>query len=198
MTLSSPEFYARRVTINDLTYAKQATNMFNEANKLVCGGWTSVAHTVKAYGTTVQATEKYIKKSVAGEAIMLLAIKRDAEGNDEAIVGALTIEDAALSIDPKPYSFSGNNNEAMLGQFAINPKYQSKGLGRLLMDTAIEAMREKAYKKCPILVSENRDILLNWYKKLGFSDTNVPIPWTMPDQLEMVQDVKFKLLIKDL
>ncbi|KAI8380628.1 acyl-CoA N-acyltransferase [Choanephora cucurbitarum] len=198
MTVSSPEFYARRVTINDLKYAKQATDMFNEANKPECGGWTSVAHIVKAYGTTVQATKKYIKKSVAGEAIMLIAIKRDAEGNDEAIVGTLAIEDAAPSIDPKLYSFSGNNDEALLGRFAINPKYQSKGLGRLLMDTAIEAMKEKAYMKCLILVFENRDILLNWYKKLGFSDTSVLIPWTMPDQFEMIQDVKFKLLVKDL
>ncbi|KAI8360870.1 hypothetical protein EDC96DRAFT_545310 [Choanephora cucurbitarum] len=161
--------------------------MFNEANKPECGGliggWTTVSSIVKSYGTTVQATEQFIKRSVAGEIIMLFAIKRDEEGNDEKIVGTLAIENAVSSLNPTLYTFSDNNDEALLGRFTIDPKYQSKGLGRLLVDTGMKAMKD-------------RDILLNWYLKMGFSDTHVLVPWTMPDQFEMIQDIKFKLLAK--
>ena len=127
---------------------------------------------------------------------MLFAIKRDEEGNDEKIVGTLAIEDAASSLDPALYTFSGNNDEALLGRFTIDPKYQSKGLGRLLVDTGMKAMKDRGYKRCLILVFENRDVLLNWYLKVGFSDTHVLVPWTMSDQFELIQDIKFKLLTK--
>ncbi|KAI8336037.1 acyl-CoA N-acyltransferase [Blakeslea trispora] len=198
MTVSVPEFYVRKATINDLKYAEQATHMFNEANKPECGGWTNVSSIVREYRVSIQSTEEHIKKSVAGEVITLFAIKRDVNSNDEAIVGTLTIEDAASSIDPALYSSSCIHNEALLGRFAIDPKYQSKGLGRLLIDGSMEAMKEKGYRKCLILVFENRDVLLNWYKKLGFLDTNILIPWTLPDKFDLIQDMKFKLLIKEL
>ncbi|KAG1092853.1 hypothetical protein G6F42_019098 [Rhizopus arrhizus] len=66
-----PEFYARRATLNDLKYAQQITDVFNEA-----------------FGSK--------NSNVAGNMMHILLFQRDEQGNDKAAVGTLTVEKDGL------------------------------------------------------------------------------------------------------
>ncbi|KAI8091089.1 acyl-CoA N-acyltransferase [Gilbertella persicaria] len=191
-----PEFYVRRVTLDDLKYAEQATAVFNAAYSSDNEGWTSISKIIKDYGTTRETTEDYIRRSVQGQVVQFFAFQRDSEGNDQAVVGSLVVEDPLVGLDHSHFALSGK--EGLLGRFSVNPKYQSKGIGRVLMEAGLTAMRETGYTTCLILVFENRDTVLRWYEKLGFVDTGKRVPFSRSRGFEMMQDVRFKLMTKDL
>ncbi|KZS88672.1 acyl-CoA N-acyltransferase [Sistotremastrum niveocremeum HHB9708] len=109
----------------------------------------------------------------------------------EAAVVALVPE----SIQPTPPSPSS----AMLGLFAVQPEYQSKGVGRALTEAAFSLMRtEWGTQVCVIWVLETRTELLAWYEKLGFVWDGVRLrDFVWPDKL-IKKSVRFRIMEKQL
>lgn len=91
--------------------------------------------------------------------------------------------------------FPGNINmdEGHLGMFAVDPSYQSRGLGKRLMEYALEYVKVKEQKKfVTINVIEKREDLLAWYRRLGFVDTGKRLPFVYPHLQK--QPFNFKVL----
>ena len=52
--------------------------------------------------------------------------------------------------------------------FAVEPEYQSKGIGSMLMNKTIEILKEKNFKSLKFHVLPTNEKALNFYKKMGF------------------------------
>ncbi|KAL9548006.1 hypothetical protein PS6_006848 [Mucor atramentarius] len=166
-----PEFYARRATLDDLKYVQQITDLFNEAfgsknSKLIytIGGWASISTILTNYSIKRDVFETFITESVAGNMMHILLFQRDEQGNDKAAVGTLTVE-----------------KDGLLGRFAVDVGFLSRGLGKILMGFALEEMKRSGYSDCTLHVFENRTDLINWYRKLGFVDTMERIRFHPPE-----------------
>lgn len=216
MVAALPEFYVRKVTLDDLKYAQQATDLFNTAyganNSMHIAlyivhqtfsnltgdfyhldGWASVKKTVRGYYTTRQDIENYIRESVAGNLIQFFLFQRDAQGNDKAVAGTLTVE-SKCTCAPSDLA----EGDGLLGRFSVDIALHSKGLGKLLMEVALNEMKNSNYATCSMLVFENRTEFLDWCKRLGFVDTMQRSPFHPPKGAVILEDVPFALLKKKL
>ncbi|KAI7873456.1 acyl-CoA N-acyltransferase [Mucor mucedo] len=145
MTIS---YYVRQVTLEDIKFAQEGTDVYNSAYT-THDGWTTEASIVQG---------KLTDKATPNNSFMI--------GNDAHVVGTLMIVPFPdLQELPTP-------GEAMITRFAVSPDHQSKGLGRLLIEGSFKVMREQGYERCSIRVFENRPEILAWYTKVGFKDTN--------------------------
>ncbi|KAL7334926.1 hypothetical protein PS15p_200481 [Mucor circinelloides] len=159
-----PEFYARRATLDDLKYVQQITDLFNEAFGSKNSGWASISTILTNYSIKRDVFETFITESVAGNMMHILLFQRDEQGNDKAAVGTLTVE-----------------KDGLLGRFAVDVGFLSRGLGKILMGFALEEMKRSGYSDCTLHVFENRTDLINWYRKLGFVDTMERIRFHPPE-----------------
>ncbi|KAL9552269.1 hypothetical protein MBANPS3_003882 [Mucor bainieri] len=164
MVATLPEFYARKATLDDLKYAQQITDIFNAAYGAKNSGWASINTIITGYTIAKDTIENFIHNSVDGNMIHILLFQRDEEGKDKAVAGTLTIE-----------------SDGLLGRFAVDVSFLSRGLGKTLMGFALEEMKRSGYSVCILHVFENRTDLVNWYKKLGFVDTMGRIPFNPPE-----------------
>jgi ribosomal protein S18 acetylase RimI-like enzyme len=156
-------------------------------------GWTTEAAIIGGELTTKEDIEKFVHDSVTTDKLTLLfAIQRDEEGKDKAIVGTITIVPFPdLEENPTP-------GEAMITRFAVHSSYQSKGLGRLLIEDCLKVMKQQGCERCSLRVFENRPEVLAWYTKLGFKDTlerraYKPLPGKV-----VLQKIDFVIMKKDL
>ncbi|KAI8094224.1 acyl-CoA N-acyltransferase [Thamnidium elegans] len=185
-------YYARQVTLDDLKFAQQGTEVYNSAYNTE-DGWTTEAKIVTGKLTETQDTEQFIKDSVLTDKLTQLFIfERDQQGNDAAVVGTLMIVPFP-DLEEMP-----TEGEAMITRFAISPKHQSKGLGRLILDASLDVMREQGYQRCSIRVFENRPPVLSWYAKLGFADTGERRAFKAPPGKVLALPVGFVIMKKEL
>ncbi|CAO3647348.1 unnamed protein product [Mucor hiemalis] len=143
---STPEFYAREVTLDDLKFAQEGTDVYNSAYN-THDGWTTEASIVGGKLTSKEDTEHFINDSVnTNKLTQLFVFQRDVDGNDKAVVGTLMIVPFP-DLDEKP-----TPGEAMITRFAVSPKFQSKGLGRLLIESSLSVMKSQGYERCSLRV----------------------------------------------
>ena len=89
------------------------------------------------------------------------------------------------------------DDHAMLGLFAVDPAFQSKGVGSALMAHAQEHVKtEWRCNRIILWVIEQRDDIMEWYKRSGFVATGKRLPFVMPD-LALVDDMHFSVMAKD-
>ncbi|KAF1800829.1 acyl-CoA N-acyltransferase [Mucor lusitanicus] len=188
--MSPSEYYVREATSNDLKFAQQATDVINAAYN-THDGWTTEASIVSGQ-FTLEDTQNFIKHSHQGEFIQLLVFKRDEEGNDAEVVGSMLIVPFP-DLEEKP-----TPGEAMITRFAISPNHQSKGLGRLLIESSLKTMKSVGYERCSLRVFENRPEVLSWYSKLGFKDTSERRDFKTPAGKKLLSNVQFVIMKKDL
>ncbi|GAN07848.1 acetyltransferase [Mucor ambiguus] len=188
--MSPSEYYVREVATGDLKFAQQATDVINAAYN-THDGWTTEASIVSGH-FTLEDTQNFIKHSHQGEFIQLLVFKRDKEGNDAEVVGSLLIVPFP-DLEEKP-----TPGEAMITRFAISPSHQSKGLGRLLIESSLKSMKSAGYERCSLRVFENRPEVLSWYSKLGFKDTSERRDFKVPLGKQLLSNVQFVIMKKDL
>lgn len=156
-------------------------------------GWTTEAAIVGGKLTTKEDTEQFINDSVNTDKLtQLFVFQRDENGNDKAVVGTLMIVPFP-DLDEKP-----TPGEAMITRFAVSPKFQSKGLGRLLIESSLQVMKGQGYERCSLRVFENRPEVLGWYSKLGFKDTSERRAYKAPEGKIALQKVDFVIMKKDL
>ncbi|KAI8886240.1 hypothetical protein K501DRAFT_214202, partial [Backusella circina FSU 941] len=144
MVSSFPEYYVRKVTIEDLKHAEQAAKVFMEAYNSKDEGWTSVSKTVDYYRISKDDVEKSIKRSLEGNLSQFFAFQRISDV-EEVVIGTISVEptykDKAGNIIP---------GEGYVGSFSVDPKIQSKGIGGKLMRAAIDQLKQDNYSTCVI------------------------------------------------
>jgi ribosomal protein S18 acetylase RimI-like enzyme len=64
-----------------------------------------------------------------------------------------------------------------VGMFAVDPYSQGAGIGRKLMIAAEAFAREHKQSRLYMTVISLRNDLINWYKRLGYSDNGKRIPF---------------------
>lgn len=90
----------------------------------------------------------------------------------------------------------------LLGLFAVDPLVQSKGCGTRLMNAAMAEAQSQAANSHSIghvnlymWVLEGRQELLDWYLKVGFTDTGERLPF-IDESLLIDKSLKFIVLKK--
>jgi ribosomal protein S18 acetylase RimI-like enzyme len=86
-----------------------------------------------------------------------------------------------------------------LGMLSVLPALQSKGIGKMLLNTAEEKARELKCSKVEMSVISVREELIEWYKRHGYTDTGVKMPFPSHDprfgipkqQLEFIMMEKY-------
>jgi len=93
-------------------------------------------------------------------------------------VGAAGIDGSATSVDATASSSSEDDAPAELGMFAVDPDFQSKGVGSRLIKAAhthiVDVMKCKA--SCIWVFNIRKDIQ-TWYQKLGYKLTGEQAPF---------------------
>ena len=56
----------------------------------------------------------------------------------------------------------------MIPQIAVHPSYQGRGLGNVLMNSAIEQFRSLGFQSLSLTVTKKNRRAFDWYQRLGF------------------------------
>jgi len=67
-----------------------------------------------------------------------------------------------------------------IANFAVLPAHQKRGLGRALMDAALDYLRQQGMEYVKIEALEQNEIAPRFYSKLGFQETARQIHYIMP------------------
>ncbi len=73
-------------------------------------------------------------------------------------------------------------------ELVVDPAYQGRGLGKLLMKTALEYLKNKGFKKVALWVGEKNESAQRFYECLGFRVTSRQGAW-----LRMEKDLQEEL-----
>ena len=86
--------------------------------------------------------------------------------------------------------------KAMLGLFAVSPAYQSHGIGKALLNYALDYMRSTWHTSiCVITVIEVRQEIIRWYEKQGFTWDGVTMKTFSSPELAK-SEFKFRVMEK--
>lgn len=154
-------------------YASAAHEMIVEAFRSP-EGWTSDGHIVGIDRITLEGVNELIDNS-GKSGVFLFAFDKD------VLVGCILIcEDGLLSM------------------LSVSLKYQSQGIGGLLIKESTEYMKSVLLMKMAIVhVFQCRPELLTWYQRIGFKDNNEVIPFPVKDIL-LVDEAPLVVLRKPL
>lgn len=64
-----------------------------------------------------------------------------------------------------------NSNEIELNNLAVLPEYRHFGIGKAMVEYAVDFAKQSGYKKLTIGIIEENTVLKEWYAKLGFVHT---------------------------
>ena len=88
------------------------------------------------------------------------------------------------------------------GMFAVRPGLQGKGVGRALVERAeLQAHQEWGCSTMGIQVIKQRDELIAWYERLGYSRTGEMLPFPYGDTrfgIPKREDLEFAVLTKQI
>ncbi|EGC35234.1 hypothetical protein DICPUDRAFT_33709 [Dictyostelium purpureum] len=150
--------------------------------------WT----TEKGLVTGPRLTEAMLKEDLAkSEKVMRLMLLEhiitDGANEKRHVVGCVKID---RETEESP--------DAVLGMLSVDPEYQGKGVGGVLVKLAESEMRNwKNCKESHLHVVNCRDELLSWYRSIGYESTSQTFPFIVKDNTAL-KDIHFVLLIKKL
>lgn len=132
-----------------------------------------------------------IAESVDAETQTQTESKRERER--EKVVGCISAEAGHLHPD-----LQLGHESALLGLFAVDPLFQSQGIGSRLMYACMdECQRRWKTQTAVVWVLEPRQELIEWYKRLGFVWTGRYKDFVMPENA-LVQGLQFCVYEKPL
>lgn len=127
---------------------------------------------------------------------LFVAHMDEAESGQQApdsVVGCICAEWAMHKPD-----LSLPEDHAMLGLFAVDPQFQSKGVGSALLSHATEFVQQEwQCKRIVLWVIEQRSDIIEWYTRCGFQVTEERLPFVLPDLAKM-DNMQFAVLVKEL
>ncbi|KAG0228887.1 hypothetical protein BGW42_001897 [Actinomortierella wolfii] len=157
----------------DLKHIKQIHTVINKAYRTE-GGWTTEAHLVKEERISLEELETTLLDKVNP---VLLAY----DSETDQPLGTLQIETYEHYPDFGAYTGNGHVNtyvdtvpkekQAVLGLFSVHPEQQSRGIGRKLVEAALQHIKTVMNRTHAIVyVIVQRPELIAWYNRLGFVD----------------------------
>lgn len=162
MTKDNNHILIRPVQITDKKYTSEACQMINAAFRS-SESWTTDRAVVGIDRIDEKGVDALIEASGKGD-VLLYAF------DQEVIVGCILIK-----------------QDGLLSMLAVSPKYQSRGIGGLLIRKTIEYMKTVLVMKMAMVqVLISRPELLTWYQRIGFEDDGEVIPF--PDKSILIVD----------
>ncbi|KAF9936374.1 hypothetical protein BGZ75_007079 [Mortierella antarctica] len=177
MTLPSPTatvFIRRAQPEEDVQHVDEIFRIVNTAYRSNAG-WTHESHLIKDNRISKEGIFEILNDNVI---VLLLAF--DSESG--RVLGTARLDPAEHNPELDDYKSEGENESAYteslpkehlvhLGLLSIDPEYQSRGLGRQLVQSALNYAKETmGRKQAVVTVLYQRPELSNWYKRLGFID----------------------------
>ena len=96
---------------------------------------------------------------------------------------------------PNAENESTGSNSALIRLFGVLPSFQSHGIGRLLINAALDHIKYVwKCEKCVVWVLECHEELLKWYEKIGFVWKEETMKFVAPELL--IKEVDFRVLEK--
>jgi ribosomal protein S18 acetylase RimI-like enzyme len=89
-----------------------------------------------------------------------------AKNEEEKLIGSVYLE--------------AKNDNLYLGMLSVEPIWQDKGIGKLLVLNAIETAKSLGLKNIQLQVVHLREELISWYKRLGFVLSDKILPFEVP------------------
>lgn len=120
-------------------------------------------------------------------------------------LGTVQLEPAEIYPDYGEYKKEGytpkyveqvpKDRQVFLGLFSVDPSQQSRGIGRKLVEAALQHAKEEMNRtQCVVYVLRMRDELINWYKKLGFMDYGERVPFPVAGRVK--QDDTYFIVLR--
>ncbi|KAF9288810.1 hypothetical protein BGZ68_010544 [Mortierella alpina] len=177
MTLPSPAasvFIRRAQPEEDAQHVDEIFRIVNTAYRSNAS-WTHESHLIKDYRISKEGIIQLLNDKVK---VLLLAFDRESG----RVLGTAELDPAESSNELDDYKSEGDNAPTYieslpkdrlvyLGLLSIDPDYQSKGLGRKMVEAALNYAKETlGRKQAVVTVLFQRPELSNWYKRLGFID----------------------------
>ncbi len=163
----------RKATQNDIPEINTLVNMAyrGEISKT---GWTTEAHLIEG-----QRTDPSALNEMMNSGHFELAIE------NEKIVALVYVKKESPTI-------------LYIGMLTVKPDYQSRGLGTLLMNRAVEIGREWGLKSTRMTVISERPELIKIYEKMGFewNGKTEPFPDHDPRNGKPVKKLTFLEYVK--
>jgi len=195
MSRTPPPLNIRLATIEDVN------NLYKviEESYRGRGGWTTEADLVGGQRIAMEDLTALLTDQFARENKPILVAELDTpDANGDRLIGCIQCANgtygpkAAVLVteeekkipsevaEPAPPTSSAGT----IGLFGVLPTYQSKGIGRILVEAALKHIRE-VWKgdRCEMRILESRPELLSWYEKLGFVWKGERIPFFVPQLL---------------
>ncbi|KAF9362593.1 hypothetical protein BGX34_005864 [Mortierella sp. NVP85] len=161
-------------------------------------GWTHESHLIRENRISKEEARDVLHDSVNP---LLLALDRDTLQP----IGTLQLEAAEHYEDLEEYRGEGYESPTLTESFpktqqvflrliSVDPKQQSRGIGRKLVDAGLHYARETmGRKQAVVYVIYQRKELCDWYKRIGFVDYGEKIAYPDPQRLKQ-DDVHFSVL----
>ncbi|MHC3467881.1 GNAT family N-acetyltransferase [Streptomyces sp. 7R007] len=142
-------------------------------------GWTTEADILEGQRTDPEGVLAVIKSPDS----RLLAVERDG-----AVIACCQLEH--------------RGDHAYFGMFAVSPKLQGGGLGKVIIAEAERAARETwGVREMHMTVISVREDLIAWYERRGYRRTGKTTPFPYGDErfgIPQRADLEFELLVKPL
>jgi GNAT superfamily N-acetyltransferase len=162
MSENNDHILIRPVQIRDKQYTPEACKMINAAFRS-SESWTTDRAVVGIDRIDEKGVDEIIENSGKAD-VLLYAL------DGEAIVGCVLIK-----------------QDGLLSMLAVSPRYQSRGIGGLLIKKTIEYMKTILVMKMAMVhVFLCKPELLTWYQRIGFEDDGEVIPF--PDKSVLIVD----------
>lgn len=87
------------------------------------------------------------------------------EGDDGQLIGTAMLSFPFPTYDNEYFSVDGH---AYVNQFAVDPEFQGRGLGRMLMDKIEERAREEGAPDIGLDTAEQATHLIDFYRRRGY------------------------------
>lgn len=147
------------------------------------GSWTNEYSLVKGPRITIEQLHEILKNE--DQALLVAELE---ENGSTTLAGCICVDNL-------------KNGQAYFGMLAIDPDWQSKGVGKQLF-AAAEAHATQVFG-CHTArgsVLSPRDELLAWYRRLGYEENGETEPFLSPESgvTPLVENLHFRVIVKKL
>ncbi|KAL1914517.1 uncharacterized protein VTP21DRAFT_8231 [Calcarisporiella thermophila] len=176
---------------NDEKHFERIRGLINSAYRSD-KSWTTEKHLIRGERMTIEN----LRRTLENDSIHLFlasipgnsAENKQASSEDELIVGTVDIE------FNEEYPGAG-----LLGCLAVDPEFQSHGIGSRLVSHAMHFAKEQLkLSKMVIWVVDKRSDIIGWYERLGFKKTMERRPFVWPNLIRDGIELDFIVLEKAL